>query len=1252
MDLRSKPKQPRIEGGVIMLCKFAKCVVVLVIAIVFVIAGGYAAAQSSVSGSISGTVTDPSGAVIQGATVTITNTDRGVDVRVLTTNSTGYFTAGSLPLGTYTVKIANAGFKAETVSDLVLHAADALTVNKVLVTGNVSEVVNVHADEAQLNLASSSSEGLISGDQMNELVLNNRNYEQFLQLQPGVVYGGATDQLYVGSTAPSGSSNTVNFSVNGGRSTSNNWTIDGADNVDRGANLTLLTYPSVDAISEIKTLRGQYSAQFGRSASGQVDVVTKSGSNMFHGSAYEFFRNNILNANAWGNKLVTPFTPRPILRYNDFGETIGGPVWIPHIYNGKNKTFFFFSDETRRVVQYVSGNALVPTATEKTGDFTNAYYQPTSTTWTTGPVSVCTAYNTTTGACTAYGSKVTNISPTAQAYLKDIFGLIPTPPSAADIAANLDPHTLFATVPNVFNNNQVFVRIDQSFGQKLNVFYRYLHDTFPSLSGSGTFAATPIPGISTTITTNPGTQHMGHGTYVLSPTLLFNAGYAYSTNAILTTPIGAFTTASSKDITPTLPYTNVLGVVPTLSFTTGNPFTNLGSTGIYHDYDRNHNVFGDVTKTLGRHTFIFGATWNHYQKQENSTGGNQGGFTFTATNTGVSSVVAGLNPSTTTDLSFANFLLGDANAGFSQASNAITVNILENNLEGFVQDDWKVSPRLSLNLGVRYGYYAQPVDGFNRLGNFDPAKYNAANAPTIGTDGLICFTAPCKNSNGQGSATPNASADYYQTVNYINGLIFPSGLGVPNHASPFGSKVGQTDNANFAPRVGFSYDVYGDGKTALRGGYGWSYDESEVSYYETLVFTNPPSVVNYALSTAVLDNPAGTSATIAPSTSPALIEATPLAYHTPYVQQFSLDLQQEISPTFMIDIGYFGTHGTHLLGKVNVDEPVPNSYIGKISPTDESSSCTYSDTAVYTGPTIPAYISTACDRGLNQVRPYKGYVGIDMVESIFNSNYNGLQVKATKKFAGKSMIDANYTWSRDLTNAQADYSGGPQNAYNLNADYGRAAGDRNEVFTVDGVYELPWMKDQRGLVGHLVGGWETSGILAMNSGLPLTITESLGGTVFYGYTNPLNNQANGNEATDSAGIGIAGNTSAGFRPNQIGNPRSSYGSQIRTRQQWFYRGAFAAPLPAGLNPGGLGQVGTEKRGVVSAPGFTRVDLGLFRNFKIREGMNFQLRGEAFNVLNHTNLGAPGVASTTSSTFGVITSARDNRIMQVAGKITF
>ena len=221
----------------------------------------------------------------------------------------------------------------------------------------------------------------------------------------------------------------------------------------------------------------------------------------------------------------------------------------------------------------------------------------------------------------------------------------------------------------------------------------------------------------------------------------------------------------------------------------------------------------------------------------------------------------------------------------------------------------------------------------------------------------------------------------------------------------------------------------------------------------------------------------------------------------------------------------------------------------------------------------------------------------------------------------------------------------PQNTYNINGDYGRAADDRNSVLAIDYVWELPWMKDQRGLVGHVVGGWETSGIIAVDSGLPLTITQSAGGLINYGYSSIANGQTNGGYANDAAGIGILGNTNASLRPNMIANPRNGYGQAIHNRLQWFYRGAFAAPLP------GSGQVGNEKRGVVSAPGFNRIDVGLFRNFKIREGLDFQFRAEAYNVLNHTNLGSPGTVAT-SATFGQITTARDNRILQLAGKIRF
>ncbi len=1225
-----------------------------------------AAHAQETTGSISGTVTDKSGASIKGATVVITNTDRGQDIRTLTTNGSGFYTATSLPLGTYTVKVADNGFKTEQVTGLVLHVNDALTINRSLVPGGAGETISVQADNVQLNFENATSAGLISGEQARELVLNNRNYEQLIQLQPGVAYGGANDQLYVGATVPAGSSNTVNFSVNGGRNTSNNWTVDGADNVDRGSGLTLLVYPSVDAIAEFKTLRGQYTAEFGRGASGQINVVTKSGTNSIHGSAYEFFRNDYLNANGFFNNLNRIKRSASPLRYNDFGGTIGGPLFIPKLYNGRDKTFLFFSYEGRRVVQYATGSALVPTAAERTGDFSNDYYFQTPTggtgSYVQGPVSVCTAYNTTTGACTAYGNKVTNISPTAAAYVKDLYSIVPLPNSAQDIANGFDPHTLFSSVSNRFSDDQYIFRVDQAIGSKLNVFYRYIHDTLPVISGTGTFTTVPLPGVATTNTKQPGTTHMGHGTYAFSPSLLLDMGYAYSSGSIFTDPVGALTTANSPDVRPTLPYTNTLGVIPTLGF--NGYLTALGSTGIYRDYNINHNAFGSITKTLKSHTFIVGVSYDHYQKRENATGGNQGGFNFgNTTATAANPLPTGVSQtSLNTAQSFANFLLGNANGGttngFSQTSLAITPDIQENVLEAYIQDNWKITPRLTLNLGVRYSFYGQPIDANGRLSNFDPTTYSASKAPTIDSKGLICVTATCANTDGLNTGTSNTGADFLG-VNYINGLIFGSG-NIAGHNSRFGSNVGPNDKLNFAPRLGFAYDLFGDGKTALRGGYGWSFDESAVSYYETGVFNNPPAVSTYTVGTANLDNPAGGTATASTiSTTPGRIVASPVdGYQLPYIQQYSLDLQQAITPTFMLDIGYFGTYSNTLLGLLDINESRPGSFLNangsrRVNPilsnpgtATATSACAYPGTYVTGQPTsgVPTFLSTTCDRTLNQIRPYLGYFAVDAVRSGFSSNYNSLQVKATK-YWGKSLFDVNYTWSRDLTNSQNDYSTPPQNTYDINADYGRAAIDRTNILTLDSIVYLPFFKDQKGLTGHLLGGWQLSGIFALNSGLPLTPSASTGTQVFYGYTSAINGKTAGNYVNDSAGIGISGNTNAGFRPDRIANPNNGYGRNIHNRLEWFYRGAFDTPLPQEV------RVGNAHRGIIEGPGFNRLDVGIFRNFKIYENLTFQLRGEAFNVANHTNW--QGVTTSATSTgFGQVTSTRDPRILQVAGKITF
>lgn len=1241
--------------------KFSRSVLALLIAIGLAITVNYATAQSSVSGSISGTVTDATGAVISGATVTITNTDRGEDIRVLKTNSSGFYTADSLPLGTYKVTISDQGFKTEQVTGLVLHAADALTVNRTLVPGGVSEIVSVNASEAQLDLEDATSSGLINSTQMSEMPLLTRNYEVLMNLQPGVAFGGATDDLTRGPAGLSGASSTVAFSVNGGRTTSNSWTIDGADNLDRGANLTLYNYPSPDAIAEFKVLRGQYSAQFGRNASGQVDVVTKSGSNAVHGSAYEYLRNNYFDADGYANDFLG--VPIPPYRYNVFGFSLGGPVYIPKVYNGKNKTFFFVSEEWQRIVEVLSqATASVPLPSELKGDFTQSY-EYLSKAWTQGPVTVCTAYTTNpstqVNSCSATGTQVTSISPTAQAYLKDLYANAPAPIPSYDIAHGFDPHTIFTNFKDTFNNLDSDVRIDQQIGQKLSVFYRYMHDTFPEYLPQGQFTTVYIAGFNTTEVVNPGTQHLAHATYIINPTMLVNVGYAFSNGNIVSTPSGYMSSSVSPDVKPPLPYTNTVGLVPNLSI---SGMTTLNGSVAYTDHGTNHQIFGDVTKTLHTHTFIAGFSYSHYQKLENNTTGTQGAFSFandsqwycTSSNPYPGNPPCVPTPAsgdsgTTESQAIANFLTGNANGGFSQLSRDPVTDIKAALYEGFVQDNWKTTPRLTLNLGVRYEFYGQPWDANGLLSNFDTTKYTAAGAPTIATTGLFCFTGTCNqaNSNAGLSTSPNPNADY-SGINYINGMIFngPSSAN-NNQTSPYGNKVGSGQKTNFAPRLGFAYDVFGNGKTSLRGGYGWAFDDAEVSYYETTVFNNPPAVATYSIGQTSFDSPTGGALT-ALSTTPGRIQAVPTDYKTPYVQQFSLDLQQQVGSSFMIDVGYFGDHGTHLLGALEENQPLPGAWSGVVQPSNSGSACIDPDTGAQ------SFLNSTCDRVLNQIRPYLGYFAIDGLKNIFNSNYNSMQAKVTKRFKGKTYIDGNFTWSRDLTNAQADYSGFVQNIYNINGDYGRAAVDRKLLLTIDGVLEEPWFREQKNLTGRLLGGWELSGIYSADTGLPLTISASSAYSPSYNLPNGATSVYNGRTSTgyitDNAGIGVLGNTNAGLRANQIGNPNQGQsGVPIHNKgyhQLWFYTGAFAAPSPSSNVPA------TAKRGTIAGPGFGLVDIGVYRNFRIWERVNFQFRAEAFNATNHTNVQTVTTAIGSSPYLGEVSGYRDARIMQFAGKFTF
>jgi len=1110
--------------------------------------GAIASAQE-ITGSIVGTVSDSSGAAVAGAKVTIKNLDKNVVLRTATTNSNGQYLATYLPVGRYEVVAEAPHFKKSVYSKIALNVADKLTINVTLEVGSVSETVTVEANPLEVELQSVTAGGLISPTEVREIPLNSRNYEQLVSLMPGVS-SGAADQIYVGTTNPQGQTNTVSFSIEGQRNSANNWTVDGADNVDRGSNLTLLTYPSVDAIAEFKVLRGQYDPEFGRAAAGQITVVTKSGGNSFHGDAYEFFRNDLLAANNFFNNRNV--ISRPPLRYNDFGYTIGGPVLITNHYNSrKDKTFFFFSEEFRRVITYGTVAGTVPTSQMLQGTFAHP---------------VCVGRSAS-GACTQTTAQITNIDATAQEYIKDIFSKLPAPNSGT---------TLTSALRSVFNARQELFRIDQAFSPKLNLAVRYIHDSIPTFEPGGLFTGSALPGVSTTSTNSPGYSWLARATSTLSPTLLNEGGFIYSYGAIVSNPLGLDASANSPDVKVTLPFAATLGRVPALVFNGALPGSSVTGFGPYQDYNRNYDVFDNLTKSMGRHTWKVGFVYNYYQKTENAGGINVGQFTFSST------APAGTS---TYEQSWADFLVGRV-ANFQQAKADLTPDMRQKEFDIYGQDGFRVRKNLTLTLGVRYSRYNQPIDKNHFLSNFDPKLYDPAKAPTINFDGTICTVAPCTGSK------PNPNANY----DPLNGII------LAGKNSPFGQNISNGENTNFAPRVGVAWDPFGDGKTSVRTGYGIFYDSTLVGIYEQNIFTNPPFAPNIVLNNTSLGNPAAGSP---PANSPLALRGTPLPSHTPYSQQWSLDVQRQVFPSLKLDVGYFGNNGIHLLGILDINEVRPGAGF--------AAGLTAAGQTGFTSSTTPR---------LNALRPFLGYNAINVLENAFTSNYHAFQVAVQKRFAGDSLFNFYYTLSHNLTSNQSDRSTAPQNVYDIHSEYGPTQFDRRHIVTADYVYQLPFYKGQEGPLGHLLGGWGVSGIVSYSSGAPLTVTTS---------------------GVDPAGLGFLGASAAGGRPNVIGDANQN---APHTVAQFFNTSAFA------LVPNGTVAPGTAGRGVVIGPGVERWDVAAVKDIKIHgENIRAQFRGEFFNAFNHTNFNTLSTTRTATS-FGNVLTAHDPRIVQLALKLYF
>ena len=1198
-----------------------------VLLVILLITGSMFAQE--VTGSIAGTVKDTSGAVVAKAQVIVTNTDTNVVVRTVTTDSSGNYSAPLLPIGHYSIAVTAAGFKGINRSGIVLNVGSKLTQNFDLSVGGTGETVNVMADASQVELQSAAAGGLINGTQVRELALNGRNWVQLMSLQPGVSDAGNADQIYVGSFAPQGT-NLITFSLNGGRREQNNYMVDGADNVDRGSNLTLLAFPSIDAIAEFKVERGQYDPELGRAASGQVNVITKSGTKDIHGNIYEFFRNNALNANDWFNKhsqLINNKSNRPpILRYNDFGGTIGGPVWIPKIYEQRNKTFFFFSEEARRNVKFTPATADVPTAAMLTGNF--------------GIHKVCTAI--TAGACTAYGTTVATIDPIAKAYIQDIFSKYPQP----NITAT-DPFGYASTLRGIFNYREEIYKVDHVFGPKLTVNAKMLRDNIPTREPGGLFTGMALDNVGATNTNSPAHNYTFRGTYVPNSNLLIDVGYFYSFGAILSTPAGYLSKSASPDVAAAviLPFSTTLGRVPSISLSGGSgPLT----FGPYNDFNKNHQAFGNVSKIMGNHTFKAGATFYHYQKHENAGNGNQGQYAFTTlgipTTGSATCVGSPSSPTATCPYSFeqawANFLTGNVTT-FTQSYLDLTADVRDNSFEYYFQDTWRARPNLTFTYGMRHSLFRQPYDHLGMLENFDPRFYDPAKAPCITASGA---TDVKKSAAGVLTSTCNPNYDP------LNGYIFaqpPSGA-MPGHKSPYGSKVSAENNMSFAPRFGFAWDPWKNGKSSIRGGFGMFYDSgmifgnAENDIFNGIGFQNPLSFTNVTLA-----NPTGGApipASGIPSTATRAQSRVDPRGTFPYTQQWSLDIQREFFHGWIVDVGYYGNNAIHLPGFIDINQPAANSYLncttatpcfaGPGSTTGVSFNQTQKDPV--SGNTYPGvWVSTANTSKLNVLRPYIGYTGSDAVRNIYTSNYNSLQTQLQKKFSHSTMINVSYTWSHGLTTDQADRSTGgilPLQGQIRNNNYGPSIGDRRHVITANFVWDLPWLIKQQGLVGHIFGGWEVSGIQTAQTGLPATVTS--------------------NQSFDPTGADCLGPSPCSFRANQTGNPNVG---GLQTYNSWFNAAVFNNPTVT-LNSSNVWVAQTtipsERPGAVRLPGFWRTDLSLFKNLKFTERFGGQFRVETFNLFNHVNPICCGSFATSNSNFNKVITTRDPRFIEIALKLNF
>jgi hypothetical protein len=1129
--------------------------------------------------TITGTVTDPSRAAVSNATIKITNTATG-QVRQVTSNSAGVYVFPNVGVGTYNLSATAPGFQEYKKTGIVVNVAQTLSADIPFAIGSSEQSVTVEAQALQVQSESNEVSSLISGQQVTQLATNGRNVTQLAALG----MGKSNNLPAFGGVNALTSANGISF--NGTRSTHNIYLLDGGELNDRGCGGCFSSLPSIDALSEFQTLDSNYGPDYGIGSGGTIAMVIKSGTRQFHGSVWEFNRNEAYAANNYF--LNRAGKRKPEFRLNIPGFNFGGPI-------GK-KTFFFVNEEWRRLIQ---GSTPTTMNTIMAGNFPTAG-QSLTYDWqnqgdgkaplvpaTTDPAKLAlySADGLTPGAAFPQGPTVgTVVIPAnlfdANAVLMLNQGTFPKP--------NFGTKQYIASPSQPTNVREDVVRIDHNINDKLQLMGHYLHDAmtqtyYPPLWGPG--GNYPTVG---SAMVNPSWSSAIKLTQTYSPSLLNETSFLFSGNTIHLSPVTGpglttFSQPAGWTATSFFPVSNNREArMPGVSLgaplsTTWNP-TYFPWKNSYFGYETRD----DLSWTRSRHQLKFGFSWLHAVKNQELQANTNGTATF--------------GNSSFSKNSYVNFLLGDADS-FTQLEFLAGKHWVNDNYAFYANDNFHVTQRLTLNLGLRYDALPHAWERYNQFSNFVPADYDQSQGnPLI----------PPNSPQGAGTVNPAFLSTFNGHQFYLNGMQLAGVNGFPR---------GNVKNYynTWEPRVGFAYSLDSTGTTVLRAGAGIFYERVQGNDVYNAALNPPfayqPSANNIYFSNPTID--ANTGATAGQSFFPSALTNIQYNYKNPGTLMFSVGLQRQLAHSVVAILQYVGTRGWDQ----SIDIP-----INTLPLTDPNN-------PFNPQPGQPYGVRQGVAAGTlspNYFRQFPGYSSITQETNEGNFTYNSLQAGIRMENRHGLTVQLAYTYSHEIDTNANDLNAA-SNPFNLSYDRGSGAFDRRHIFNANYVYTLPFFANTSNHVLHgVLGGWEFSGITIAQTGSPV-------------------NGGNGVIYSGPDTLGLGGGTRN--RPDQVAPVR-----YLHNVDHWFDPSSFAAPLPpwaGGTNQG----FGTARKDAVVGPGLFNFNMSLFKTFAMTERVKFELRFESFNTFNHTEFLNVDTNSA-SGTFGAVTSTYDPRVLQLGAKLSF